>query len=67
MGVGVDLWRGSGWNGLDVVYMNMINIRMIDIEVFERRYFVLLKEFSIRRGLGGKGKYIGGNGVVRDV
>lgn len=35
--------------------------------VFERRYPVILKEFSLRSGSGGKGKYPGGDGVVRDI
>ena len=35
--------------------------------VFERRYPVILREFSLRPGSGGKGKYPGGDGVVRDV
>ena len=26
-----------------------------------------MREFSIREGSGGKGKYIGGNGVIRDI
>ena len=35
--------------------------------VFERRYPVILREFSLRAGSGGKGKYPGGDGVVRDI
>jgi 5-oxoprolinase (ATP-hydrolysing) len=35
--------------------------------VFERRYPVILREFSLRPGSGGKGKYHGGDGVVRDI
>jgi hypothetical protein len=35
--------------------------------VFERRYPVILREFSLRAGSGGKGKYHGGDGVVRDI
>jgi 5-oxoprolinase (ATP-hydrolysing) len=35
--------------------------------VFERRYPVILREFSLRQGSGGKGKYSGGDGVIRDV
>src|SRR5438067_1228833 len=35
--------------------------------VFERRYPVILREFSLRAGSGGKGKYQGGDGVVRDI
>jgi 5-oxoprolinase (ATP-hydrolysing) len=35
--------------------------------VFERRYPVILREFSLRPGSGGKGKYPGGDGVIRDI
>lgn len=45
----------------------MTNTRITDSEVFERRYPVLLREFSIRKGSGGKGQHRGGDGVVRDI
>jgi 5-oxoprolinase (ATP-hydrolysing) len=45
----------------------MTNTRITDAEVFERRYPVLLREFSIRKGSGGKGAHPGGDGVVRDI
>jgi 5-oxoprolinase (ATP-hydrolysing) len=45
----------------------MTNTRITDAEVFERRYPVILREFSLREGSGGKGKYKGGDGVVRDI
>ena len=38
-----------------------------DSEVFERRYPVLLREFSLRQGSAGKGMHVGGEGVVRDI
>lgn len=66
-GAGCDSWMGSGWNGCDAVHTNMTNTRMTDVEVFERRYPVILREFSIRQGSGGNGKFVGGNGVIRDV
>ena len=47
--------------------MHMTNTRITDSEVFERRYPVLLREFSIREGSGGKGQHRGGDGVVRDI
>lgn len=58
---------GDGWNGTSGVHTNMTNTRMTDVEVFERRYPVLLREYSIRKGSGGAGKYKGGDGVVRDI
>lgn len=45
----------------------MTNTRITDAEVFERRYPVLLKEFSLRTGSGGAGKHRGGDGVIRDI
>ncbi|CDR40053.1 CYFA0S04e02608g1_1 [Cyberlindnera fabianii] len=58
---------GDGWNGISGVHTNMTNTRMTDVEVFERRYPVILKEYSIRKGSGGDGKYKGGDGVIRDI
>lgn len=45
----------------------MTNTRMTDPEIMERRYPVLLREFSLRDGSGGEGKFRGGDGVVRDI
>lgn len=45
----------------------MTNTRITDAEVFERRYPVLLREFALRSGTAGAGKYRGGEGVVRDI
>ncbi|GCF01482.1 5-oxoprolinase [Zygosaccharomyces mellis] len=66
-GAGEDSWKGLGWNGTSAVHTNMTNTRMTDSEIFERRYPVILREFSIRNGSGGQGKYFGGNGAVRDI
>lgn len=43
----------------------MTNTRITDIELVERRYPVLLKEYHFRPGSGGKGEYQGGDGTVR--
>lgn len=45
----------------------MTNTRITDTEVFERRYPVLLREFSLRSGSGGLGQHRGGDGVIRDI
>ena len=58
---------GPGWAGTSGVHTHMTNTRITDAEVFERRYPVLLREFSLRPGSGGKGRYDGGDGVVRDI
>ncbi|EPE27823.1 hypothetical protein GLAREA_04614 [Glarea lozoyensis ATCC 20868] len=58
---------GKDWDGTDGVHTHMTNTRITDAEVFERRYPVILREFSLRAGSGGKGQHRGGNGVVRDI
>ena len=45
----------------------MTNTRITDPEILERRYPVLLREFSIRRGSGGDGENPGGDGLIREV
>ena len=58
---------GHGFNGTDVVQTHMTNSRLTDPEILEWRFPVLLEEFAIRRGSGGKGKWHGGNGSLRRV
>lgn len=58
---------GPDWDGTSGVHTHMTNTRITDAEVFERRYPVLLREFSIRAGSGGNGQHRGGDGVVRDI
>lgn len=58
---------GPDWVGTSGVHVHMTNTRITDSEIFERRYPVLLREFSIREGSGGNGQHKGGDGVVRDI
>ncbi|KAK6841339.1 hypothetical protein PG987_002199 [Apiospora arundinis] len=58
---------GPDWEGTSGVHTHMTNTRITDSEVFERRYPVLLREFSLRAGSGGGGQHRGGDGVVRDI
>ena len=43
----------------------MTNTRVSDLEILEKRYPVLVKQFSIRHGSGGEGAHPGGNGSIR--
>ncbi len=56
---------GNGFNGTDAVQVHMTNSRMTDPEVLEFRFPVLLEEFSIRKGSGGRGKWHAGDGTRR--
>lgn len=58
---------GPTWSGTSGVHTHMTNTRITDAEVFERRYPVLLREFSLRSGSGGSGLHRGGDGVIRDI
>jgi 5-oxoprolinase (ATP-hydrolysing) len=58
---------GKDWEGTSGVHTHMTNTRITDAEVFERRYPVILREFSLRTGSGGLGQHNGGEGVIRDV
>ncbi|KAL9123787.1 MAG: hypothetical protein Q9217_006818, partial [Psora testacea] len=58
---------GPTWDGTSGVHTHMTNTRITDAEVFERRYPVILRQFSLRQGSAGKGLHRGGEGVVRDI
>ncbi len=58
---------GEGYHGADAVHTHMTNSRLTDPEVLEWRFPVILESFAIRTGSGGKGKYNGGDGVIRKV
>ena len=58
---------GNGFHGASAVHHHMTNTRITDPEVMEHRYPVRLDEFSIRQNSGGKGKWQGGNGIIRKI
>uniref|UniRef100_A0A3Q3J6W6 5-oxoprolinase, ATP-hydrolysing n=1 Tax=Monopterus albus TaxID=43700 RepID=A0A3Q3J6W6_MONAL len=58
---------GPGWNGRSGVHSHMTNTRITDPEILEKRYPVILEQFSLRPGSGGAGKYRGGDGVIRKL
>jgi 5-oxoprolinase (ATP-hydrolysing) len=56
---------GRGFAGASGVHTHMTNTRMTDPEILEMRYPIVVEEFSIRDGSGGKGKFDGGDGTRR--
>ena len=58
---------GEGFGGADAVHTHMTNTRITDPEILELRYPVRLDLFKIRPNSGGKGKWQGGNGVIRKL
>jgi 5-oxoprolinase (ATP-hydrolysing) len=58
---------GRGFHGASAIHTHMTNSRMTDPEILELRYPVIVSEFRIRIGSGGKGLWNGGDGVVRRI
>ncbi|GAA5937129.1 hypothetical protein JCM10213_007143 [Rhodosporidiobolus nylandii] len=57
---------GPGWHGQSGTHINMTNTKITDPEILEKRFPLLLREFTVRAGSGGKGAWQGGNGVHRE-
>jgi 5-oxoprolinase (ATP-hydrolysing) len=58
---------GPGFPGTDAVHTHMTNTRLTDPEVLEFRYPVVLEDFHVRKGSGGRGKWNAGDGVIRTI
>ncbi|MDJ0676436.1 MAG: hydantoinase B/oxoprolinase family protein [Calothrix sp. MO_167.B42] len=58
---------GPNFHGTDAVHTHMTNSRLTDPEILETRYPVQVESFCLRPDSGGKGKYSGGNGVIRRI
>ncbi|MBM3555024.1 MAG: 5-oxoprolinase, partial [Alphaproteobacteria bacterium] len=58
---------GPDYDGTSAVHTHMTNARLTDPEVLEWRFPVLLEEFRIRRGSGGRGRHRGGDGTLRRI
>lgn len=54
-----------GKDGVSGVHVNMTNTLNTPIEIAERSYPILYTAYMIREGSGGKGKYRGGDGIIR--
>ena len=58
---------GKGFAGTSGVHVHMTNSRLTDPEILELRFPVLLEDFHIREGSGGKGKWNAGDGTRRTI
>ncbi|KPJ61011.1 MAG: 5-oxoprolinase [Latescibacteria bacterium DG_63] len=56
-----------GLDGLSAVHTHMTNTMNTPMEVLEREYPLRMRCYSIRRNSGGRGKYRGGDGIVREI
>jgi len=58
---------GPGFPGTDAVHTHMTNTRLTDPEILEFRYPVVLEDFHIRKGSGGRGRWNAGDGIRRTI
>ncbi|UZF94641.1 hydantoinase B/oxoprolinase family protein [Bosea sp. NBC_00550] len=58
---------GPGFNGTSGVHVHMTNSRLTDPEILETRFPVVLEDFHIRAGSGGKGEWTAGDGTSRTI
>ena len=58
---------GDGFDGVAAVHTHMTNSRLTDPEILELRFPVLLEDFHIRRGSGGRGRWSAGDGTRRTI
>ncbi|MHA1523750.1 MAG: hydantoinase B/oxoprolinase family protein, partial [Alphaproteobacteria bacterium] len=58
---------GATFDGTSGVHTHMTNSRLTDPEILELRLPVLLEDFHINRGSGGKGAHTGGDGTIRTL
>jgi 5-oxoprolinase (ATP-hydrolysing) len=56
----------EGHRGASAVHTHMTNTRITDPEVLEWRLPLRLRQFAIRHGSGGAGRFPGGDGIVRE-
>ena len=52
-------------NGVSCVHVNMTNTLNTPIEVIERDFPIIFTTYKVRENSGGKGKYKGGDGIIR--
>ncbi|MCP3924287.1 MAG: 5-oxoprolinase [Desulfobacterales bacterium] len=65
--IGGGAGAGPSWHGQSGVHTHMTNTRITDPEILEKRFPVVLKQFKLREGSFGKGKFNGGDGLIREV
>ncbi len=58
---------GDGFDGVDAIHTHMTNSRLTDPEILEWRFPVVLEDFHIRKGSGGKGQWHAGDGTSRTI
>ncbi|HEY1212026.1 MAG TPA: hydantoinase B/oxoprolinase family protein [Bryobacteraceae bacterium] len=64
--IGGGMGAGPGANGISGVHTHMSNSRNTPVEVIEHYLPVRIRQYRLRKGSGGIGKFTGGEGIVRE-
>jgi N-methylhydantoinase B len=54
-------------DGISAIHTHMTNSWNTPVEVFEQTYPVRVRSYSIRKNSGGAGKFLGGDGIIREM
>lgn len=65
--VGGGSGAGDGFDGPHAQHSHMTNSHITDVEILEARVPVRVRRFAIRRGSGGRGRWRGGDGLIREL
>jgi len=58
---------GPGWHGASAMQAHMTNTRNTPVEALEHAYPLRVHATRIRRGSGGRGRWRGGDGIMREI
>ena len=56
-----------GRDGTSAIHSHMTNTLNTPIEALELNFPIVIREYGIRKGSGGAGKFKGGDGIVREI
>ncbi len=65
--IGGGMGAGHGFDGQGAVHTHMTNTMNTPIEALERAFPLRVRRYAVRRGSGGKGRYGGGDGIIREI
>ena len=64
--IGGGAGAGDGRHGGSAVQLHMTNTKATDVEVLEHRFPIRVLQWKTRKNSGGIGKFIGGDGIVKE-
>ena len=65
--IGGGMGAGPGHKGESAVHSHMTNTLNTPVEALEYNYPIMVTGYSVRKNSGGKGRYRGGDGIIREL